>query len=91
MEEQNICQNCNYFKRPKCNVDNKFKSRKSICDIDNFKLDKNKKSIINNKPKKKNKKDDEKELLKRVFNDTNISSDEIERPKVKRSKTQKRR
>lgn len=82
--EENVCQNCNYFKQPKCTVKNEFKARKTkACGEFKSNKKKNIKSI-----KKIEKPKTEEEIKKEILGG---DIDTPDRPKMKRSKTQRRK
>jgi hypothetical protein len=85
--EVKICQNCSFFKQPKCSIINEFKAKKTKACGD-FKLRKDKKIST---PKNEDKKTDE-DILKKVFKETKIESlKNKEFKKSNRSKSQRRK
>jgi len=82
---ENICQNCKFFTQPKCDINNEFKSRKTEA-CDEFKLNKKKQIDVPKKIKDSNKSDEE---IKNDILGKMKSGPEC--PKMKRSKTQRRK
>lgn len=80
-----VCQNCKTYKRPKCKLTNEFVTRKNEA-CDSFEFNKNKKVQVSKKVEVK-KTDEE------IKNDIlGINTTKVpDRPKMDRSKTQRRR
>lgn len=85
MEEVKICQNCNFFKQPKCTVKNEFKARKTES-CDDYKVSKKKKMKTSNK-----KNENEKSEMELKADILGYKLNAPEKPKMKRSKTQRRK
>jgi len=82
--ETKVCQNCKFFKQPKCGVNNTFKSRKTDA-CDEFKINKNKGNSV---VKEDTKIESEQDIINKVFGE-NIKTPD--RPERKRSKKQRRK
>ena len=79
-----MCQNCNFYKKPKCTINNTFKARKTEA-CDEFKINKNKKIQTKKKIiKNKSEEDIKNEILGEKIQGPKIS-------KLNRSKKNKRK
>lgn len=83
-----ICQNCKFFKQPKCSKSGEFKSRKTDA-CKSFEMNKKKKIQIPKKTESVKRSDDD--IKKDILGDDYLNTPIPERPKVKRSDKQRRR